>query len=76
METRRAAAAALRHTGSNAAVDALSSALQDSDREVRYHAVLGLATITGLDEWGPSLELFDREEERYLTHWRAWAKSR
>jgi HEAT repeat protein len=76
VETRRAGAAALRHTGSNTAVDALSTALQDSDREVRYHAVLGLAIITGQDEWGPSLDLFDREEERYLKHWREWAKTR
>jgi hypothetical protein len=76
VETRRAAAAALRHTGSDTAVKALSTALEDSDREVRYHAVLGLAQITGLDEWGPSLELFDRDEERYLAHWRAWVKSK
>jgi hypothetical protein len=66
----KGAAAALRHTGVDAAMEPLSIALQDSDREVRYQAVLGLATITGKAEWGPTLNLFERDEQRYLTYWR------
>jgi HEAT repeat protein len=75
-QTRRAAASALRHTEAQGAIEPLLTGLEDSDREVRYQAVLGLATITGEGDWGPSLDLFGRDEQRYLTHWREWAKTR
>lgn len=75
-QTRRSAAAALRHIGSEDAVAPLSVALQDSDREVRYQAVLGLATITKQVEWGPSIDAFEREERKYLAHWLEWAKAK
>lgn len=74
--TRRAAASALRHTAATSALKPLSTALKDPDREVRYQAVIGLAEITGQYEWGPSIELFQRDEQRYLAHWREWAKTR
>lgn len=73
---RRSAAAALRHVGDETVIEPLSKALQDGDREVRYQAVLGLAAATGQSEWGPSLDLFGRDEQRYLAYWREWAKSR
>lgn len=76
IQTRRGAAAALRHTEVEAAIEPLSMALQDSDREVRYHAVFGLAVITGQYEWAPSADVFERDEQRYLTHWREWVKTR
>jgi len=73
---RRAAAAALRHTQADGAIGPLSMALEDSDREVRYQAVLGLATITGQNEWSPTLDQFEREEQHYLSYWREWVKTR
>lgn len=73
---RRSAAAALRHVGDETVIEPLSKALQDGDREVRYQAVLGLAAVTGQSEWGPSLDLFGKDEQRYLAYWREWAKSR
>lgn len=76
VQTRRGAAAALRHTRVDVAIEPLSIALQDSDREVRYHAVLGLATITGQTEWGPTFNLFEQDEQRYLTYWRGRMRRR
>lgn len=76
VQIRRAAAAALRHTEVDGAVEPLSIALEDDDREVRYHAVLGLATITGQTEWGPALDQFGRDEQRYLNHWRNWLRTK
>lgn len=75
-QTRRAAVAALRHIGDETSIGAFATALQDSDREVRYQAVLGLAMTTGQSAWGPPLDLFERDEQRYLTHWRAWTNKR
>lgn len=74
--TRRSAASALRHTGSPNAIEALIQALDDSDRDVRYNAVIGLAEITGEYEWGPSTDLFQSNEQRYLAHWKEWVKTR
>lgn len=71
---RQSAAAALRHVGDETVIEPLSKALQDGAREVRYQAVLGLATVTGQSDWSPSLDLFIKEEQRYLTYWREWAK--
>ncbi|MEK6320394.1 MAG: HEAT repeat domain-containing protein [Acidobacteriota bacterium] len=76
VQTRRAAAAALRHTEADAAIAPLSEALEDADREVRYHAVLGLAIITGQTEWGPAIDQFERDEHRYMTYWREWVRRR
>ncbi|MCA1568135.1 MAG: HEAT repeat domain-containing protein [Acidobacteria bacterium] len=71
---RQSAAAALRHVGDETVIEPLLKALQDGDREVRYQAVLGLAIVTGKSDWSPSLDLFIKEEQRYLTYWREWAK--
>jgi len=74
---RRAAAAALRNTRDPAAIGPLTEALDDSDREVRYQGVIGLAEITGADsEWSPAYGTFANNEGRYLTYWRDWTKSR
>jgi len=76
VQTRRSAAAGLRHTSVEDAIKPLSRALEDSDREVRYNAVLGLAEITKQGEWGPSIPKYIEDEQRYLTHWREWVKNR
>ena len=76
IRTRRAAAGGLRHTGSVVAIPALKKALDDSDQEVRYSAVIGLAEITRQYDWAPSIDLYKSEESRYLTHWRQWTSAR
>lgn len=76
VDIRLGAAGALRHTQSKDAISSLALALEDNDRQVRYEAVMGLAEITHQYSWGPSTDLFNREEERFLAHWREWAKSR
>ena len=73
IETRRAAASALRHTGSRSALEPLAHALGDGDFEVRYEAVIGLGEITGQSDWGPGMDVFQSEESKYLEHWREWA---
>jgi hypothetical protein len=73
---RQRAAAALRHMGAVGAIGPLIIALKDSDRRVRYEAVVGLAEITAQYEWAPSIEVFQKDEQRYLTHWREWARTR
>jgi hypothetical protein len=74
---RRAGAAALRCTRDLKAIGPLMLALQDSDRDVQYQAVIGLAEVTGApSEWSPATEGFKQDPDRYLKHWRDWAKSR
>jgi len=69
---RRPAAEALRRTGSQSAIEPLSKLLGDSEFRVRYSAVVGLGEITHQDEWTPTINEFERNEERYLKHWRLW----
>lgn len=72
VETRRAAASALGHTGSQTAVEPLVRLLTDSDRKVRHDAVIGLARITGNEEWGPNMDLFQSDEHKYISYWQDW----
>lgn len=72
-ETRRAAVAALSHSGSSAALEPLALALNDADLQVRYNAVVGLANMTGQPDWRANMDLFQSEEDKYLGHWRDWA---
>jgi len=75
---RRAAATALGRTASASAINSLAEALNDSDSQVRYYAVVGLAGITGQGGHRPNgnaLNFRDREAE-YLDYWRDWAKRR
>jgi hypothetical protein len=73
---RRSAARAIRRMRVKDDINALILMLGDSDREVRYEGVIGLSETTGQDEWGPSVTLFASEEERFLSHWRDWARNR
>jgi len=70
LETRQAAASALRHTASKTALKALVFLLV-----VRHEAIMGLAEITGQSDWSPNLELFRSQEERHVSHWRDWASA-
>jgi len=72
VETRRAAASALVHIGSSSCIDPLLSAIGDSDYEVRYYSVVGLAEITGQADWRPNMDDFNSDQNKYLSHWRDW----
>jgi hypothetical protein len=76
VETRRSAAAALRHVGTEDVIEPLALGLQDADHEVRYQAVLGLAAVTGQSDWAPSVDLFAKDEQRFVMYWRDWLKVR
>ncbi len=73
-EARRAAVEALRNTNSPSAIAALAKALEDADTDVRYVAVIGLAEITGQNEWRPGPDEFAEDDARYLRYWRDWAR--
>jgi hypothetical protein len=75
LETRRAVASALRHTRSMSALRPLAYLLDDGDVQVRHDVVVGLAQITGDLEWGPNLDLFQAQEQRYMKHWLDWRAS-
>jgi hypothetical protein len=73
---RRGAASALRNTRSRSAITPLAQALSDSDHNVEYYAVIGMAEITGtVGEWAPALSSFMEDPQRYLDHWQEWANS-
>jgi HEAT repeats len=76
VQTRRGAAAALRHTDVISAIRPLSLALDDSDKEVRFQAVLGLAVLTGNTDYAPSISLYEQNEKRYLDYWQNWVRKR
>jgi hypothetical protein len=64
--SRRNAAWALQHSANPEAVDALISALDDKDSEVREHTVDSLKYLTGHQEPGSN------SPENLQTKWRAW----
>ena len=75
VQTRRAAVAGLRRTGSRTAVPHLLQALEDQDFDVRYSAVIGLAETTGQAEYGPSIPAFREAETKYVAFWKAGGKA-
>jgi hypothetical protein len=78
--TRRGAAHALRNIHTTATIDSLIKGLDDSDVEVRYFSVTGLAAATlephQMHDWYPSRGKYALNEQYYLDHWKAWAKAR
>jgi hypothetical protein len=73
---RRGATFALMRMKSPKAVNALSKMLGDSDFQVRYNAVVGLADSMGENAWRPSLQEFKSDEIKYLSHWREGTRTR
>lgn len=73
---RVAAARALVNTASPSAIDPLAEALDDRDSQVRFYAVLGLAKITGQNDWRPNTDDFRDREASYLSHWKEWRRGR
>jgi hypothetical protein len=74
-DINRPAAAALRQSGSSAALKALSYLLRSSDRLTRYYAVVGMGEITHQDKWTPAFDEFQQHEQHYLSHWQNWTNS-
>jgi hypothetical protein len=72
VETRRAAANALRNTRSPNAVSGLARALRDTDSEVQFYGVIGLAEITSQSEWRPLREEFKKNGRKYVDYWIQW----
>jgi hypothetical protein len=75
VEVRRAATMALRHTGSNQALQSLAKGLYDNDLQVRYFSVLGFSEITGQIKWQTSQEDYYANETQYLRYWRQWVRN-
>jgi hypothetical protein len=75
-EIRQGAVRGLRNTESEAALEPLSKALDDSNFWVRWEAVMALATITHQKDWYPVYDQFKENEQLYLDHWRGWAIQR
>jgi hypothetical protein len=69
------AAAALRQSGSLAALKPLSHLFDDPDLKTRYYAVIGFGEITHQDDWAPAFDEFQQHEEHYLSYWRVWAQT-
>ena len=74
--TRQGAVSALRQMRTMEAVEGLVIALGDNNREVRYEAVIGLAELTGENEWAPATDTFASDEQKYLDHWKEWSRNR
>jgi hypothetical protein len=72
-QVRVASAQALWHIASAFSIGALTEALNDQNRDVRYYAIRGLADITGELQWGPSLGEYEEHEAKYRQHWLEWA---
>jgi hypothetical protein len=76
VNVRIGAATALRRTHDGAAIKPLTQGLYDSDPDVLYQAVIGLAELTYTrGEWAPGEGLFLKDQKRYLDYWREWARS-
>jgi len=69
-QVREAATMAIRRCHCREAIPILRKALDDPDRRARYLAVVGLAEITGQDEWRPLESEFNANEQKYLKYWR------
>ena len=74
--TRLGAISALRQMHVMEAVEGLVIALGDNNRNVRYEGVVGLAELTGQNQWAPSIGKFESDEQQYLDHWKEWARTR
>ena len=72
---RRAAASALSDIATPAVVAPLAKVgLNDSDDDVRYFSVLGLAEATHAQD-APPMETFKADPSRYESFWRGWAST-
>ena len=71
-DVSRAAATALRNTGSKKSLKGLARALSSPNLETRYLGVIGLGEINADNEWRPLWDDFRNTPDKYVDHWRAW----
>lgn len=73
-DLRRAAAHALRGICDPSSVRFLVSALDNSDRDVQYDAMMGLAALEDFpaDRPAPARNIFNEASARYLDAWKTW----
>jgi HEAT repeat protein len=73
LSLRRAAAKALRQIGDPSSARVLVTALDDSDRDVQYDAVMALAELFGASsDNAPAREAFDKNPGKYVNGWKTW----
>ncbi len=66
---------AIRNMKMRDAAAVLVKHLSDSDSETRYLAVISLAeTFDKSGEYGPGMDLFDKNPDYYVGLWKAWAQ--
>jgi len=64
---------ALRKMKNPSSVPVLIQRLDDSNKVVRYQALITLSEIFHKDrEFAPSMQLFDQDPERYVSAWKLW----
>jgi hypothetical protein len=71
-ELALAAAVALRQLRHPATLPDLILALDHSDQEIRYQAIMGLAELEPGVEAGPSFDLYREDESRHIQRWKQW----
>ena len=70
---RRAAAKAMRGMSDPSSAPFLVRALQDSDADVQYNAVMALAAMAGASaENAPARDSFNQDPAKYLGYWTNW----
>lgn len=70
---RQNVAEALRSIKSESSIPYFIKALDDDDSEVRYHALMGLATLTKKGgDWAPAYKLFLENESKPISLWKDW----
>jgi hypothetical protein len=73
---RRAAAKALRTMSDPSSARFLVGALDDSDADVQYDAVMALADIVGASpDNAPARDIFDQDPAKYLGYWKNWRET-
>lgn len=80
LKVRRGAVQSLRNFDDPAAIEPLLQGLSDSDWEIRWISVMGLADVTGRlgdgkRDWHPSRGDFSTNEQEYLDHWKQWGSA-
>jgi len=70
---RRSGTYLLREMKDPRAAPLLGRALQDEDRMVQYHALMGLSRhARGMHGWAPGAALFEKDPDYYVSRWRQW----
>ncbi len=76
LRIRQAASYALREGKAQAedTLPALATALQDTDQEVQYNAIMGMARYAskGGIVWAPAYAIFLKDQKVYVTRWKDW----